>query len=305
MIYTVTANPSIDYVLQLTQLTLGEVNRVAEDVKLPGGKGINVSRILKELGLQSKALGFIGGATGQMFEHLLSKHQLQTDFTTVMADTRINVKIKASDEETEINGQGPTISATEKADFLQKIAQIGAGDVVVMAGSIPPQLVADFYLNIAKTVTQNGAEFVIDTTGQALLDTLPLHPLVIKPNHHELAELFQTEFNGITDIVSAARQLIEQGAQQALVSMAGDGALFVTKEHAYQCNAPKDIVRNSVGAGDSMIAGFVGTYMKQNDAVASFRMGAACGSATAFSEDLANLDKIKAVYEQINVTQIQ
>ncbi|UQS82758.1 1-phosphofructokinase [Bombilactobacillus folatiphilus] len=305
MIYTLTANPSIDYVLQLQAVTLGEVNRVQTDVKLPGGKGINVSRILKELNSDSVALGFVGGLTGEMFNQLLSQNQVQTAFTKVNGDTRINVKIKTDHEETEINGQGPTISDLEKADLMQKIAQIGPKDVVVMAGSTPPGLDQQFYLDIAQQVTEHGAEFIIDTTGQALLDTLPFHPLVIKPNHHELADLFATQFQSLDEIISAARRLLNKGAQHALVSMAGDGALLVTNDAAYKCNAPKDVVKNSVGAGDSMIAGFVGTYMKTNDPLASFHVGAACGSATAFSEDLATIDKIKTVYQQITVTQIQ
>lgn len=305
MIYTLTANPSIDYVLQLSKMTLGEVNRVENDVKLPGGKGINVSRILQELQLSSTALGFIGGATGDLLMQLLKQVAVVTDFTQVRGDTRINVKIKADQEETEINGQGPQIVPAEKASLLQKIAQIKQGDVVIMAGSTPPGLDQQFYLDIAQQVTANGAEFVIDTTGQALLDTLAFHPLVIKPNHHELAELFQTSFHDLNDIIQAARKLLTKGAQHALVSMAGDGALLVTPDAAYQCNAPKDVVKNSVGAGDSMIAGFVGTYMKTHDVLESFHVGAACGSATAFSEDLAQITKIKAVYQQIQVTQIQ
>ncbi|MBA1434973.1 1-phosphofructokinase [Bombilactobacillus bombi] len=305
MIYTLTANPSIDYVLQLQQLNLGAVNRTSADFKLPGGKGINVSRILQQLNMNSIAWGFVGGATGKLFESLLAQNELSTDFVPVSGDTRINVKVKAQEEETEINGQGPTITPAEKAALLKKVQQVHAGDVVVMAGSLPPNLDNDFYLDIAKIVIKQGGDFVIDTTGQALLDTLPLHPLVIKPNHHELADLFHTTFNDTQSIITAARKLLQQGAQHALVSMAGAGALLVTTEHAYQCNAPKDVVKNSVGAGDSMIAGFVGTFMKTQDPIESFHQGAACGSATAFSEDLADSKKIKEVYQKINITKIQ
>lgn len=305
MIYTITANPSIDYVLQLKQLTVGVVNRTQADFKLPGGKGINVSRILQKLAIDSTAWGFVGGETGQMFTHMLQQHHLNTDFVTVSGDTRINVKVKAEDEETEINGQGPAISAVEKAALLDKVSQINAQDVVIMSGSLPLQLDNQFYLEIAQLVKQLGAQFVIDTTGKALLDTLSLHPLVIKPNHHELAELFQTTFTDTKQIIAAAQELLTQGAQNVLVSMAGAGALLVTQEHAYQCNAPKEPVKNSVGAGDSMIAGFVGTWMQNQDPVASLRQGAACGSATAFSEDLAQKAKIQEVYQKIKITQIQ
>ena len=305
MIYTITANPSIDYVLQLSQLKSGSINRAIDDVKLPGGKGINVSRILQQLGLDSTALGFIGGATGTLFTTLLSAHQLQTDFVRVKDDTRINIKLKTATEETEINGQGPAITTAEKQTFLDKLTPITQGDVVIMSGSLPRNLDNSFYLEIAQQITQQGAEFVIDTTGQALLDTLQLGPLVVKPNHHELAELFATTFNNLDDIIKAAKRLLQLGAKHVLVSMAGDGALLVTEKHAYQCNAPHGQVKNSVGAGDSMIAGFVGTYMQTHNLQESFHYGAACGSATAFCEDLATLSDINEVYQKITVTQLQ
>ncbi|MFD1471365.1 1-phosphofructokinase [Companilactobacillus mishanensis] len=306
MIYTITANPSIDYVLQVDALNNGEVNRTTSDVKLPGGKGINVSIILKELELDSTALGFVGGATGLMFEKLLQKKNLNTSFTTVEDDTRINVKINATkqDEETEINGTGPAISADEKSAFLDQLKQVGNDDVVIMSGSLPKQIADTFYLDIAKMIQAQGADFVIDTTGQALLDTLPLHPLVVKPNNHELADLFNTTFKSEQDIVDNARKLLDKGAKHVLVSMAGDGALLVTKDHVYKANAPKGTVINSVGAGDSMIAGFVGTFMKTKDAIESFHEGAACGSATAFSQDIAVRSKINEVYNDITVSQL-
>lgn len=306
MIYTITVNPSIDYVLQLKALTTGEVNRTTSDVKLPGGKGINVSRILKALNINSMALGFVGGATGSMFEELLSQHDLKTSFTRVKEDTRINVKINAVDqnEETEINGAGPNISTSEKQTFMDNLNEIGKGDIVVMAGSLCKNLNNNFYLDIAKKIQKQGAEFVIDTTGQALLDTLPLHPLVVKPNHHELADLFNVTFKNDQEIITYARKLLEKGAKHALVSMAGDGALLVTKDKAYKANAPKGTVINSVGAGDSMIAGFAGTFMETNDPIESFHMGAACGSATAFSQDIAVKAKIDEVYKNISITEI-
>lgn len=306
MIYTITVNPSIDYVLQLKNLTTGEVNRTSNDVKLPGGKGINVSRILKELQVDSTALGFVGGATGSMFEELLSQHNLQTSFTKVKEDTRINVKINAVDqnEETEINGAGPMISDSERQSFMDNLAGIGDGDIVIMAGSLCKNLDSKFYLDIAEVIQKQGADFVIDTTGQALLDTLPLHPLVVKPNHHELADLFHTTFNSQQDIIDHARLLLDKGAKHVLVSMAGDGALLVTKDKAFKANAPKGTVINSVGAGDSMIAGFAGTFMGTKDPIESFHIGAACGSATAFSQDIAVKSKIDEVYKNISITEL-
>lgn len=305
MIYTITANPSIDYILKLKQLNVGLVNRTQADFKLPGGKGINVSRILQELSIDSTAWGFVGGATGKLFVQMLSQHHLITDFVPVTGDTRINVKVKTGNEETEINGQGPEISEAEKIALFDKVGQINAQDVVIMSGSLPLKLNNQFYLEIAKLVKQLGAQFVIDTTGKSLLDTLSLHPLVIKPNHHELADLFQTTFTDIKQIIAAAQKLLNQGAQNVLVSMAGAGALLITPEHAYQCSAPKGNVKNSVGAGDSMIAGFVGTWMQTQDPIESLRQGAACGSATAFSEDLAQNSKIQKIYKKIKITQIQ
>lgn len=306
MIYTITVNPSIDYVLQLKDLNTGQVNRTQTDVKLPGGKGINVSRIMKELDIDSTALGFVGGATGSMFEELLSQHQLKTAFTRVSEDTRINVKINAVDqnEETEINGAGPEITQTERDSFMNNLDSVGDGDIVVMAGSLCKNLDAGFYLDIAKKIQKQGAEFIIDTTGQALLDTLPLHPLVVKPNHHELADLFNITLNNEQEIITYARKLLEKGAKHALVSMAGDGALLVTKDKAYKANAPKGTVINSVGAGDSMIAGFAGTFMETKDPIESLHVGAACGSATAFSQDIAVKAKIDEVYKEISITEI-
>jgi len=306
LIYTITVNPSIDYVLQLKNLNTGEVNRTAKDVKLPGGKGINVSRILKELEVDSTALGFVGGATGSMFEALLSQHDLKTAFTKVAEDTRINVKINATEQnkETEINGAGPNITDTERQSFMDNLNGIGAGDIVIMAGSLCKNLDSKFYLDIAETIQKQGADFVIDTTGQALLDTLPLHPLVVKPNHHELADLFNVTFKNEQEIITYARKLLDQGAKHVLVSMAGDGALLVTKDKAYKANAPKGTVVNSVGAGDSMIAGFAGTFMETKDPIESFHMGAACGSATAFSQDIAIKEKIDKVYQDISITEL-
>ncbi|GEO57282.1 1-phosphofructokinase [Companilactobacillus bobalius] len=306
MIYTITVNPSIDYVLQLKNLNTGEVNRTQNDVKLPGGKGINVSRIMKELNIDSTALGFVGGATGSMFEELLSQHNLKTSFTRVKEDTRINVKINATEqnEETEINGAGPVISDEEQTNFMNNLSEIGKGDIVVMAGSLSRNLNTNFYLDIAEKIQKQGAEFIIDTTGQALLDTLPLHPLVVKPNHHELADLFNVTFKDEQEIITYARKLLDKGAKHVLVSMAGDGALLVTKDKAYKANAPKGTVINSVGAGDSMIAGFAGTFMETNDPIESFHMGAACGSATAFSQDIAIKEKIDEVYKEISITEI-
>lgn len=300
MIYTVTVNPSIDYIVQLPQLTLGAVNRMSYDTKLPGGKGINVSRILNQLAVKNAAWGFLGGFTGGFIQQQLAAEQMTADFTKIDADTRINVKIKAG-EETEINGQGPAISAPALAAFKDKFDQLQAGDIVVMSGSLPPTLPESFYRDLISLIKAHGADFVIDTTGQALLDTLSAQPLVIKPNHHELAALFNVELTGDADIVKYGRKLLDLGAKHVLVSMAGDGAFLITPDQVYKSTAPKGTVINSVGAGDSMIAGFVGTFSQTHDPLQSFETGLACGSATAFSEDLANQAKIAEVRQSIHI----
>ena len=229
MIYTVTINPSIDYIVQLDKLTLGEVNRMDYDNKLPGGKGINVSRILKELGHDNIAWGFLGGFTGNFVKEELEKVGLKTDFTPIAADTRINVKIKAQNE-TEINGQGPKLTEEEISAFTEKFDHLTSDDVVIFAGSLVPSLNGDFYFDLIKIIRSKGAQFVIDTTGESLRKTLAEKPLVVKPNNHELADLFGVEFNGIDDIVKYGRKLLDMGAQNVLVSMAGDGGLMITNE---------------------------------------------------------------------------
>ena len=300
MIYTVTVNPSIDYIVQLNELTLGEVNRMDYDNKLPGGKGINVSRILKELGLDNTAWGFLGGFTGEFVKEALEKTGLKTNFTPIKADTRINVKIKAQ-AETEINGRGPELTKEEIAAFTAQFDKLTADDVVIFAGSLVPSLSDDFYFDLIKVIRQKGAQFVIDTTGESLLKTLPENPLVVKPNNHELAELFGVKLNSIDDIVKYGKKLLEMGAQHVLISMAGDGGLMITKDKVYRSYAPKGTVINSVGAGDSMIGGFTGTYAKTKDPLEAFRYGLACGSATAFSEDLADADKINEILAMIEI----
>ncbi|MFT8825812.1 MAG: 1-phosphofructokinase [Liquorilactobacillus mali] len=300
MIYTVTVNPSIDYIVQLKELTLGEVNRMDYDAKLPGGKGINVSRILRELGQDNIALGFLGGFTGDFVEESLKAKNLKTKFTHIAADTRINVKVKAQDE-TEINGKGPEISSEEVDVFKKQFDKLTENDVVILSGSLVPSLSKDFYFELIELIRNKGADFVIDTTGESLMRTLKEHPLVVKPNHHELAELFGVKLNGIPDIVKYGKKLLDLGAKHVLISMAGDGGLLITPDKVYYSKAPKGTVINSVGAGDSMIGGFVGTFAATKNSLESFRYGLACGSATAFSEDLANRAKIDEILPQIKI----
>jgi 1-phosphofructokinase len=301
MIYTVTLNPSIDYVIGLDRVEVGLVNRLKTASKFPGGKGINVSRILNELNVENTALGFLGGFTGKFVDDALNQLAIKTDFVEINEDTRINVKIHA-EKETELNALGPNIEDAELESFVAKFDKIGDGDVVVFSGSIPANLPQTLYDQIIKKIKHNGAQFAVDTTGQGLMDTLANEPLVIKPNNHELGELFNVEIETDADIEKYARKLVEMGAQNVMISMAEKGGMLVSKTGVYRSLAPKGKVLNSVGAGDSMLAGFVGEFVKSKDLESSFKRGLACGSATAFSLDIATNAKINEVFNDIEVT---
>ena len=304
MIYTVTLNPSIDYVIGLPDLKLGQVNRLKSAHKFPGGKGINVSRILNEIKVVNKALGFLGGFTGTFIEQKIKELQVASDFVHIKSDSRINVKIHAQ-KETELNANGPEISNSELEQFLKKFNNIKAQDVVVFSGSIPKNLPNNLYDQIIKIIKDKGAEFVVDTTGQALLDTLPNKPLLIKPNNFELGELFGVTIKNDADVINYGKKLIEMGAQNVMVSMAEKGGMLITIDHVYKSEAPKGTVLNSVGAGDSMLAGFIGQYEINQDFQQAFQMGLACGSATAFSLDIANRQKIDEVFKNIKITKVE
>ncbi|UJF15867.1 1-phosphofructokinase [Jeotgalibaca sp. MA1X17-3] len=304
MIYTVTLNPSIDYIVRLETLQLGMVNRIQEDFKLPGGKGINVSRILSRLNIDSVALGYLGGFTGQFIKDYLDDEGIQNDFTSVQEDTRINVKVK-SDEETEMNGQGPKITLQEQEQFLEKLSPLTSDDVVILSGSKPQSLSQDYYQQLIQILNQKNVSFVIDTTGEELVDALQHKPLVVKPNHHELAEIYGFTADSFDDIIPYGKKLLEEGAKFALVSMADKGALFFDGHSVYHGQAPHQTVKNSVGSGDSMIAGFTGTYMASGDPLEAFRIGLACGSATAFADDLATREEIDTLIPQIKITELK
>ncbi|MFK8242104.1 MULTISPECIES: 1-phosphofructokinase [unclassified Facklamia] len=303
MIYTVTLNPSIDYIVKVDSLTMGAVNRIGAEFKYPGGKGINVSRILKRLDLPTKATGFIGGFTGQFILDSLADEDVATQFVSVSTDSRINIKLK-SDEETEINGVGPTISDDQLKALESILANTTKEDIVVFAGSAPINLTNRIYQELIPIAKQNGAEVVCDFEGQTLVDSLQHQPLLVKPNHHELAAIYQVELNSIEEIVSYGEKLLAQGAKHAIVSMAGEGALLITKDGNYFAKPIKCTVKNSVGAGDSMVAGFTGIMSKTGDALEAFKWGVACGSATAFSEDLADASYINQLYQQVEVEKI-
>ncbi|RVU70897.1 MULTISPECIES: 1-phosphofructokinase [Lactobacillus] len=303
MIYTVTVNPALDYVMQLEKVNAGEVNRTKNYSFLAGGKGINVSQILNQLDVDNTAWGFVGGFTGKELIRQLNQKRIVSDFVTISDVTRVNVKIHAQ-KETEINAAGSHITDQEIAAFKDRLNDLKEGDIVVMSGSLTPDLPTNFYQQLLPTIKEAGAEFVVDTTGQALLDTLEYKPLVIKPNHHELADLFHTTFDSSDVMLEYAQKLLDKGAQNVMVSMAGEGGFLLTKDHVYHAKGAVGTAVNSVGAGDSMIAGFVGTYFKTHDPAESFRIGMACGGATAFTEDIAVKSQIEAVLPQIKVEQI-
>ena len=304
MIYTVTVNPALDYVLQLPEVKDGETNRSSDTQFLAGGKGINVSQILNQLGVDNTAWGFVGGFTGEELIRQLNVKKISSDFVRISDDTRVNVKIHAQ-EETEINAAGPGITDQEVAAFKSRLDDLEAGDVVVLSGSLAPSLPTDFYESLLPLIREKGAEFVVDTTGEALLRTLKFNPLVIKPNHHELADLFDTSFSSTADMLEAAKKLQKLGAQNVMISMAGEGAYLVTADHVYHANAATGTAVNSVGAGDSMIAGFVGTWFEKHDAAEGLRVGSACGGATAFTEDIAVKSQIDAVLPQIKIDVVE
>ena len=270
MIYTVTLNPSIDFIVRLDHLELGSVNRMTSDDKFAGGKGINVSRILQRLDVDNTATGFIGGFTGRFVEDGLTAEGIKANFVQVSEDTRINVKIKAG-EETEINGAGPKISDEKLEELKAILAGLSSEDTVVFAGSAPSSLGNQVYNTLIPIAKKAGAEVVCDFEGQTLLDSLNYQPLLVKPNNHELADIFGVELNGLEDIEKFAREILAKGAKNVIISMAGDGALLVTPEAAYFAKPIKGTVKNSVGAGDSMVAGFTGEYVKSGDPIEALK----------------------------------
>ena len=299
MIYTVTFNPAIDYIVHTGTMQVGQVNRSQGEELYFGGKGINVSFVLHELGLPSKALGFVAGFTGAAIEAGIQEQGIATDFVHLDSGfSRINVKIK-SGEETELNGQGPNISEAAVAELFEKLNQLQDGDILILAGSIPNTMPADSYEKILAHLSDKKIKVVVDATKDLLLKVLPYHPFLIKPNNHELGELFGVTLHSIDEIATYAKKLQEMGAQNVLISMAGDGALLIDetgKQHV--CGVCKGTVKNSVGAGDSMVAGFVAGSM-HGDYEAALKLGTAAGGATAFSEGLAQRAEIERLLQQL------
>lgn len=296
MVYTVTFNPALDYVVRMEQFQPGELNRTKSEEVQFGGKGINVSTVLRNLGVENVALGFVAGFTGEALEKGLRAAGISTDFIRLAGGwTRINVKIKAG-QESEINGRGPDIPDQALEDLFAKLDKLGEGDVLVLAGSIPATLPDDIYQRILTRLDGRGVLAVVDATRDLLCAVLPYKPFLIKPNNHELGEIFGKKLQTDEEILECAKQLQARGARNVLVSMAGDGSLLLDETGVCRrLGVPKGEVRNSVGAGDSMVAGFLAGWLQEGSYGAAHKMGAAAGSATAFSDALATREEVQAL----------
>lgn len=300
MIYTVTFNPSLDYIVSVDDFKLGLTNRTSSELLLPGGKGINVSTILTNLGIESTALGFVAGFTGDEIIRKVEKIGVRSDFIRIEDGiSRINVKLKSIDG-TEINGMGPDISPEKTEELMKKLDVLVPGDVLVLAGSIPVSMPDDIYSRILERLEGKGVTFVVDATGELLLNVLKYHPFLIKPNNHELGDIFGVKLKTREEVVPYGRKLQEMGAKNVLISMAGEGAVLVAEDGSvYETPAPKGVLVNAVGSGDSMVAGFTAGWMEKKDYRHAFYMGVASGSASAFSEYLATKDEIMELYKRI------
>ena len=300
MIYTITLNPALDYIVSVKELKMGMTNRTQEETILPGGKGINVSLVLNNLGLDTTALGFVAGFTGEEIKRRLEEAGCRTEFITLSEGfCRINVKIKNVDG-MEINGKGPHIDAESLTRLMERLEALKAGDVLVLAGSIPATLPDSVYKDICEKLANRGIMIVVDATKDLLLNVLPCKPFLIKPNHHELGEIFDVTLRTAEEVMPYAVKLREMGARNVLVSMAGEGAVLAAADGGlYKRSAPEGELVNAVGAGDSMVAGFLAGYLKTKDYEEAFKMGLACGSASAFSENLATKEEVEKLLRQM------
>lgn len=300
MIYTITFNPALDYISQVENFEIGKINRTQTEKILPGGKGLNVSMVLKNLGIESVALGFIAGFTGEELKKRIEERGIKTDFINVKEGiTRINVKI-SSNEETALNGNGPKITEDNIQELLEKIEKIEEEDKVILSGNIPKCINNDIYEKICARLESKKVTFIVDATRELLINVLKYKPFLIKPNKDELEETFKVKIETKENIVKYAKELQTMGAQNVLISLGGDGAILVTTEDkVYFSKAPSGKAVNTVGAGDSMVAGFVAGYEKHGDFEQAFKMGIATGSASAFSMNLATREEVADLLKEI------
>ena len=300
MIYTLTTNPSIDYVMRLDEFCDGKTLRSTAEEKYAGGKGIMVAKILKNLGDDPINLGFLGGFTGEFIKKELARLEIKENFTRVAPDTRINVKLKY-ETETEINAQGPDITKEEIEDFYKKLEDINKDDYLIISGSLPKSLGSDFYKEV---IEKTGCKFSIDIANKEVLDYLKYKPVLIKPNEEELANIFETEISSEDDLIKYAKKLNSLGAKNVIVSLGKDGSIFVDDKNIYKADAIKGELINSVGAGDSMVGGFIYAISKGYDKLDAYNLAIACGTATAFSPDIASRKKIEEMSKKVEVKEI-
>lgn len=302
MIYTVTFNPSLDYIVSVEDFKTGITNRTASEMILPGGKGLNVSMVLGNLGIVNTALGYVAGFTGEEIVRRIRDMGVKSDLIVIDEGfSRINLKLKSIDG-TEINGCGPRVSEENLQSLLDKLSALEKGDLLILAGSIPGSLPDDIYRKIMQQLDGREVMIIVDAAGDLLINVLEYHPFLIKPNHHELGKIFGVELATREAVIPYAGKLQEMGAVNVLVSMAGEGAVLAAADgKVYTAPAPKGRLINSVGAGDSMVAGFIAGWMERKDYGHAFAMGIAAGSASAFSEQLATKEEVEAVYKMVNI----
>ncbi len=300
MINTITLNPSLDYVIKVENFKADALNRSSNEQIYAGGKGINVSIVLKNLGVDNTALGYVAGFTGDEILRQIKEHNVDCDFVKLESGmSRINVKLK-SNGETEINGAGPDITEKDLESLYEKVNKLGKGDFLILSGSIPNSIPDDIYERIMKSLLDKEVEFIVDATKDLLLKVLKYRPFLIKPNHHELAEMFDVKLENDEDIITYGKKLQEMGAKNVLISMAGDGAILLPENgEPIKREVPKGVLKNSVGAGDSMVAGFLCGYLKNKNLDEAFKMGIATGSASAFSEELATKEEVENLLSQM------
>lgn len=305
MIYTITFNPALDYIAQVENFKIGEINRTKTETILPGGKGLNVSIVLKNLEIENTALGFVAGFTGEELIRKMESQGVKTDFVKVEKGiTRINLKISSMSEnqvkETALNGMGPQITKNDMDILFEKIQKMSTKDIVILSGSIPKNMDKDIYEKICKELKEKGITFIVDSTQELLMNVLKYNPFLIKPNKEELEETLNCKISTKEDIVNAAKELKKRGAQNVLVSLGDDGALLLTKEdETYYSKVPKGQVVNTVGSGDSMVAGFLAGYYQTQDYEYALKVGVAAGSATAFSIRLATKEDVDLLLKQL------
>lgn len=300
MIYTLTLNPAIDYYMSMENFQLGSLNSLEEGYTLPGGKGINVSKVLKNFSVESKALGFVGGFTGDYIKKHLNEYEIESDFIELQENTRINIKLKTKDSETEIAGKSPTISKENVEELLKKFEEIKKDDVVILSGSVPNSISKSIYADIIKLLPKD-CKVILDTRGLPFVEGLKEGVFLTKPNNHELEEFFNRKLNNIEEIIQAGKDLQALGSKNVLISLGKDGSILITEKEVYIGNAPQGKLISSVGAGDSMVAGVVYGIAKGMTLEDSYKYGIASGSSTAFSEGLTTFEGMNSLLNKIEI----